>query len=221
MFITFLERKYHYYFIIALAFFFLFALWPIFLVVLFVYISLLILFRRETKDFLEAHDATQGVVLSPVNGKVRGIRKIKNHPIFGQDCIEIQISIPWWAEWSVRLPITGDITDFHRGRDRSLLRLFRFNEPDQEQVNDRGFYYKLLSHKGDQVGLQFIPCPLGLDPELIISPGDRGMRVANIGYFPLGGSVLVYLSQNYEIMIQLEDQVTAGETPLAGEQSLT
>jgi hypothetical protein len=216
--LTHLQKKYHISFIAFLLFSFWIGLWAILIIFLLIYAGLIYLFRRDSKDFLESHDISQGVVLSPVNGKVLSVRKGVAHRLYGENLTEIQISIPWWVEWSVRLPVTGDIVDYDIGKRNSL---FRFLQLDQAQnADDRGITYTLMGPTGSRIGLQFIPCPLGLDPQLIISPGDRGMRVASIGYFPLGGTVIVYLQGDSEVLVNINDTLVAGESPLAGEPSL-
>jgi phosphatidylserine decarboxylase len=49
----------------------------------------------------------------------------------------------------------------------------------------------------------------------MVMPGDRGGRRVNIGYFPFGGTVMLYLPKKYEILIKTNDEVTAGETIMA------
>ena len=63
--------------------------------------------------------------------------------------------------------------------------------------------------------MTFFKCRLGLWPELIVMPGDKGGRRVNIGYFPFGGTVMLYLPKKYEILIKSNDEVLAGETILA------
>ena len=46
-------------------------------------------------------------------------------------------------------------------------------------------------------------------------PGDRGGRRVNIGYFPFGGTVVLYLPKKYEILVKVNDDVNAGETIFA------
>jgi hypothetical protein len=45
-------------------------------------------------------------------------------------------------------------------------------------------------------------------------PGDRGKVRANWGFFPFGGTVLVYLSENYEILVKEGDSLEAGKSIL-------
>lgn len=72
-----------------------------------------------------------------------------------------------------------------------------------------------LDNRGESVGLTFYKCKVGLWPELMVMPGDRGGRRVNIGYFPFGGTVMLYLPKKYEILVKTNDEVTAGETIFA------
>jgi len=218
MLLSYLEKKFHIYFILfILITFFLSLIFLTFLGCVFYGLTLYV-YRKENKDFLESHHSTEGVVLSPANGTVQSIRSSVDHAVFGPSCVEILISIPWWKEWGLRMPITGEIIDSQIKKNRSYFRFFSLSEGDST-IDNSGIFYTFQTAKGDKIGLQFLPCPLGLSPQIILMPGDRGMRVANMGFFPFGGSVLIFLGQNYEIMVNVGDQITSGETPLAGEQT--
>lgn len=216
--LTYLEKKYHIGFILTLLGLSLLGLWAIAALGFVLYGLLLTLYRKDHKDYLESHQASQGVVLSPVNGRVRSIRSGVDHELFGANCIEIVISIPWWKEWGLRLPVTGEVADLQHKLEKSFFRFSKI-ETANDSIRDSGTLYSIFDSNGNKLGLQFLRCPLGLSPQTILLPGDRGMRGANFGYFPLGGSVLIYLGQNYEIMVNIDDQVVSGETPLAGDKS--
>lgn len=194
--ISHLQKKTHLFWITLIVLSFWFLWWWMFFLGSLIYGLLYFFFRKSHKDFLEAHIVSQGVVLSPVNGIVRSIRSKVDHPSFGQDCLEISIAVPWWKEWSVRMPVTAEVVDYQQAEQALTL----------------------MAPNGQRVGVQFMKSLFGLTARLAVLPGDRGMRVANLGNFPFGGSVLVYLLDNYEIMVNVNDQVVAGETPLAGEQ---
>lgn len=218
MVFSYLEKKVHFYFLMVILASLLFGLITIaFLAILF-YAAVVYLYRKENKDFLEAHHASEGVVLSPVHGTVQSVRSCVDHPVFGSAGVEILISIPWWKEWGLRMPITGEVIDSQVKKDSTFFRLFSLKQTDSSLQNT-GTFFTFLTAKGEKIGLQFLSGPLGLSPQMVLMPGDRGMRVANMGFFPFGGSVLIFLSQNYEIMVNVGDQLTSGETPLAGEQT--
>ena len=46
-------------------------------------------------------------------------------------------------------------------------------------------------------------------------PGDRGGRRVNIGYFPFGGTLILYLPEKYEILIKENESINAGESIIA------
>jgi phosphatidylserine decarboxylase len=218
MIFSYLERKIHFYFIFFILATFFFRFYLVAFVAAIFYGILIYVYRKEHKDFLESQHSTEGVVLSPVNGVVQSVRSSVDHEIFGNSCLEILISIPWWKEWGIRMPVTGEVVDSQEIKNKSYFRYFSLQDGDSTTVNS-GTFYTFLTPKGEKIGLQFLPCPLGLSPQIVLMPGDRGSRVANMGFFPFGGSVLIFLSQNYEIMVNIGDQITSGETPLAGEQT--
>ena len=83
-----------------------------------------------------------------------------------------------------------------------------------------GLSLLLREASGNFLGLQMISCPLGLAPKLRVLAGDRGNVGAEIGYFPLGGTVFLYLPSQYEILIgKNQNNILAGLTALAGIKS--
>jgi phosphatidylserine decarboxylase len=73
----------------------------------------------------------------------------------------------------------------------------------------------VLDNRGEYIGMTFYKCRLGLYPEVLVMPGDRGGRRVNIGYFPFGGTLMLYLPGKYEILSKNNDEISAGETIMA------
>ncbi|MCB9060267.1 MAG: hypothetical protein H6622_01940 [Halobacteriovoraceae bacterium] len=78
-----------------------------------------------------------------------------------------------------------------------------------------GQYVRFLNKFSEYFALQFVQCPFGGAAQVWSLPGDRGNRQANLGFFPLGGSVLIYIPVNYEIIVQQGEWVKSTETILA------
>lgn len=191
-----------------------FGLYKIILASTFFYACIYILFRRNRNDFRNEQRDTRGVMFSPVNGKVVHLEKNVSHGIFGEGLTEIQLAIPWWKEMGIFLPFSSEVKSLIVLKGISFFRLHKAVEK-LGSSDGKGLALALDNKKGDIVGLSLLKCKLGLWPEVVVVPGDRGGRQVNIGFFPFGGTVLLYLPQKYEILIKQDDEVVASETIVA------
>lgn len=177
------------------------------------YVLLYISLRRNRNDFRDDPIVTKGVIFAPANGKIVHIENNVSHGTYGDQLIEVQIMIPWWKETGVSMPLSAEIRTLLVLKGQSF---FRYHKAEEKIGTREGKGVSLaLDNRGETVGLTFLKCKLGLWPELMIMPGDRGGRRVNIGYFPFGGTVMLYLPKKYEILLKTNDEVTAGETILA------
>lgn len=200
------------------SFLFLFIVWllgyyKIFFVTFIFYLFLYIILHKNRNDFRDDPTRTQGVIFSPANGKIIHIERNVSHGFYGDHLTEIQIMIPWWREMGIFLPLSCEIKNLLVIKGQSFLRTkaaaLVLGSKEGKGVN------LALDNRGETVGLTFLKCKLGLWPELMIMPGDRGGRRVNIGYFPFGGTVVLYLPKKYEILVKENDDVDAGETIFA------
>lgn len=178
------------------------------------YAFALLFFRRKAGVFKENLSITDGVLYAPSNGKVIGIFPEVEHPTFGKGLTEVVIRIPWNVEYGIYLPFTSEVIDLVSERGRSH---FRYSA-EKKFLARAGLVVTLRDLKGDEIGLQLIKCPLGLWPEIKVMPGDRGKRQANIGLLPFGGTLVLYIPNKYEILIQVGQELMAGESLIAGQQ---
>lgn len=193
--------------------FWLFSFYKTFFFLLIIYIALYVLLRKNRNHFLDDPISTKGVIFSPANGRIIHIEPSVSHSMFGEQLIEIQIMVPWWRENGIFLPLSAEIKNLLVVKGQSF---FRYKKADKVlgSKEGRGVHLR-LDNKGESVGVTFYKCILGFWPELIVMPGDRGSRRVNIGFFPLGGTVMLYLPKKYEILLQINDEVSAGESILA------
>lgn len=194
--------------------FWLFSFYKTLAVLVFIYCFLYIVLRRNRNDFRDDHGVTtRGVIFSPANGKVVHVEPSVSHGMYGEQLVEVQIMIPWWKEMGIFLPLSSEVKNIMVLKGQSF---FRFHKAEEVIGTKEGKGVGLsLDNRGEIVGLTFFKCKFGLWPELMVMPGDRGGRRVNIGYFPFGGTVMLYLPKKYEILININDDVSAGETILA------
>lgn len=159
----------------------------------------------------------KGVLFSPVNGKIIKIEKSFSHPQFGDQMTRIQIVVPWWKEMGVFLPVTSEVKNMVVNEGSTHFRYSPITDiTDKNNALFKSLSLILEGVNNERVGLQFIKCPVGAWPEIGIIPGDRGKAQVNIGYFPFGGTTVIYLPDSYELLVEPENEVLAGETLLAG-----
>ena len=177
------------------------------------YVVLYIALRKSRNDFRDEPVTTRGVIFSPVNGRIIHIEPNVSHGLYGEQLTEIQIMISWWKEVGIVLPLSCEIKNLLVLKGQSF---FRYIKAIEIIGTKEGKGVSLaLDNRGECIGLTFFKCKLGLWPEILVMPGDRGGRRVNIGYFPFGGTVMLYLPKKYEILVKIDDEVTAGESIVA------
>ncbi|GAB4019049.1 MAG: hypothetical protein Fur0010_20600 [Bdellovibrio sp.] len=174
------------------------------------------LFRRECFSHFDDINIKHELVVSPVNGIVIDTKENVKHKIFGENLREVRLMIPWHHEYGIYLPETSEVEDIKVEKGPALFRLSNQKISDQIDKVLPGVCVTLKNLFSDRLFIQFIKCTMGYWPELKVMSGDRGRASANIGYFPFGGTVLLYLPMNYEIMVTEQQEVEAGKTPIAG-----
>jgi len=212
---TYLEKKIHLIFWACLIITFLIGLLQFFMFISLIYVGALFLFRQKGGIFIKELKSTKGIIYPPVNGKLVSIRSNVQHKVFGKDLIELKFIIPLGKEMGLYLPISGEIKNLFSKKGRSYFRYSAQDLPRQREETLDGHFISISPKGSDEIGLQFLECPLGLEPQFYILPGDRGFGQISIGYFPFGGTVLLYLPDNYEIIIGENENVAPGETLIA------
>ena len=210
---SYLPAKFNTIALIIFIFFWLFGFYKLLGISIFAYLVLYVILRKNINHFRDDPITTKGVIFSPANGKILHIEHNVSHGMYGDQLIEIQIMIPWWKEMGVFMPLSAEIKTLLVLKGQSFFRYLKAEEVIG--TKDGKGVGLALDNRGESIGLTFFKCKLGLWPELMVMPGDRGGRRVNIGYFPFGGTVMLYLPKKYEILMKINDEVTAGETILA------
>lgn len=210
MYANYLSRSTH--FLIGLSLFvaWWFSWWTVFFLLTIFYISLFILFRRQHREELLLQKEVREIIVSPVNGRVQEVGPSIDHPFFGKKVRWIRILVAPWNEYGVLLPAASEIHDFHFRPSKGPLRWLK---PDTRFIKDAlGVSVTLRTRTDDLIGIQFLRCFLGRWPKLAIVPGDRGRIQSRVGTLPFGGTVLLYIPENYEILVQEGEDLVAGSS---------
>lgn len=195
--LNYIRRRVHFVWLILIATFFLIGSWSLAAVILAFYTALVALARKRPAAFQDEQTEGQALVLSPVSGVVKSIRSHVDHDIFGPDLIEVELSLPFWKEWGLFFPARSEVID----------------SVDKKE----GLCITLLRPDGRRIGMALAKPRVGCGASLSLLPGDRGRPAAPFGHFSFGGRLLLYLTENCEILVQVNEQVIAGQTALAAE----
>jgi hypothetical protein len=187
MFKSYLPAKFNTWFIFFQVLALLFRSYHLLVILLSTHLFLYVLFRKKPNRFRDNPVATTGVIFSPCNGNIIAIN-------YKEEVIQIVLAIMPWNEMGIFLPLSSEIKNLWRSRNKVTLE---------------------LENKNELIELYFIRRLFGFWPELIVMAGDKGGRQVNIGFFPLGGKVVLSIPKKYEILIKDSKKVIAGETLIA------
>jgi hypothetical protein len=211
----FLNSFYYSIFISLLLLAWFFGLYWIFLAILIAFLILLFFSRRIAPAFQEDATLKEGIFFSPVNGKVFQINENQSHHRFGENLTEIVVVSSWWSEHGIYFPFKSEVIDLiyegHKGHFRYLPKgIFGPNNERKPSLS-----LGLRSVDSVSVGLDFYKCILGFWPQVRVIPGDKGRAQVNMGFFGLGGTIVLYLPSSYEILIKEGLDLIAGQSIVA------
>ncbi len=176
------------------------------------------IFRKAKKIKEDGNIKSHGILRSPCFGNVKSIRSGINHKEFGDNMTEILITIPHFKEFGLYFPCASEMDFSFRSVFKNFFRYRRSYNLDQSNGLIGGHFVRFRTPSNLIVGMQLIKCHLGLEPTIWILPGDRGASGARLGMFPFGGSVLLFLSKDFEVVAKIGDKLIGGDTLLAKEK---
>jgi hypothetical protein len=176
---------------------------------------LLFLFRRARVPYRETVKLEGELYLSPVHGTVEAVRHSVTNSFYPSPCHEVRISLSFWDEKGLYLPTSAETSYLKANKG---LRLSR-NAPDHffyGSVEDMSHTdLTLVSKNSTQTLIRFIDCPAGTMPIIWLKSGDRGRGGACFGYYPFGGTLLIYLPATSDVLVFDKERVTPGVTVIA------
>ncbi len=155
------------------------------------------------------------IYLSPVYGEVKSIRRNVALPHIAGEGQEVRISISGWSEKGLYLPTSGEVTYL---RATKGMKISRDAEPvafyrSMDDVAHTDF--TLTSKNKTETLMRFVDCKYGKRPTIWLKSGDRGRGAACFGYYPFGGTLIIYLPNNSDILIFEKEFVVPGQTVIA------
>ncbi len=171
--------------------------------------------RRSMVPYRDTLKNDGEIYLSPVYGEVKSIRRNISLPHLPAEGQEVRISISGWSEKGLYLPTSGEVTFL---RATKGLKISREAEPvafyrTMDEVAHTDLV--LTSKNQTQTLMRFIDCKYGNRPTIWLKSGDRGRGAACFGYYPFGGTLLIYLPNNSDILVFEKELVVPGQTVIA------
>lgn len=164
-----------------------------------IYTLTVFVFRKRRISFRDDQLTTDGLIYSPISGKVESIRE-------AEGALEIKLHARPWQEMGIHMPLTGEVREVQR--EKNIVDKASNLPGRVSQLQFEGKAHNLIK-------IVFDNSVIGSRPQVMIAPGDRARRQVNIGYMPFGGKLSMILPKESELMIKIGDDVSAAETVLA------
>ncbi|MFP5386846.1 MAG: hypothetical protein ACLGHN_12250 [Bacteriovoracia bacterium] len=168
--------------------------------------------RRSFIPFRDTLKNDGEIYLSPVHGTVESVRHAIVHQDYPSPCHEVRISISFWDEKGLYLPTSGEVAYLKANKGKRLHRnspTHLFYGPVEELAHTD---MTLTSKNLTATFMRFIDCTTGKRPTIWLKSGDRGRAGACFGYYPFGGTLLIYLPVTSDILVFEDESVIPGQT---------
>jgi hypothetical protein len=171
--------------------------------------------RRASIPYRDTLKNDGEIFLSPVHGVVQSIRLDTTTWEDLPASHEIRISIGPWDEKGLYLPTSGEVSYLKANKGLKVPR-----NADSQQfylpLEELAHTDLVLTSKNQAKSLmRFIDCKFGLRPTIWLKSGDRGRGAACFGHYPFGGTLIIYLPQQSDILVFEKERVVPGQTVIA------
>lgn len=180
----------------------------------------LFIFRRTPIPYRDTLKNDGEIYLSPVHGQVESVRHNVSINDYSVPCHEVRISISFWDQKGLYLPTAGEVSYLKANRGKKVHR----HSPTEvfygtiEELSHTDFV--LTSKNGMRALMRFIDCSTGKRPVIWLKSGDRGRGAACFGYYPFGGTLLIYVPATSDILVYEKERVIPGQTVIAAIKDL-
>jgi phosphatidylserine decarboxylase len=170
--------------------------------------------RKKAITWKDSLKNDGSILLSPVDGEIVRISQFID-PEDSVEYTEIRIKMSVTNYWGVHLPNSSEMEYLKSNRGKFLNRE-QIEDFDLSEIEDYCKTDLTLRSKNDNATkMRFLHCIYGKSPKIWMKSGDRGRGAACFGYYPFGGSLLVYISRPSDILVIKGEKIEAGQTVLA------
>lgn len=185
------------------------------LIISLIFFTLLYAFRRASIPYRDTLKNNGEIYLSPVHGVVESIRRDTTTWEDMPPCHEVRIAIGGWDEKGLYLPTAGEATYLKANRGKKISRSATSQEFYLPIIEIAHTDLVLTSKNQTKSLMRFIDCKYGQRPTIWLKSGDRGRGAACFGNYPFGGTLIIYLPQNSDILVFEKERVVPGQTVIA------
>ncbi len=174
-----------------------------------------LLFRKVTIPFRETVKSDGELYLSPVYGQVRSIRRDIEAFEDKKRGHEIRLAISGVDNKGLYLPTSGEVSYL---KANAGICIPRYSEPHvfYRPIDEVAHTDLILSSRNQTRSLlRFVDCKNGVRPVVWLKSGDRGRGAACFGYYPFGGTLIIYVPENSDILVHENENVIPGQTVIA------
>jgi hypothetical protein len=175
----------------------------------------LFVFRRSHIPYRDTHKTDGEIYMSPVHGIVESVRHSVSSLDYPSPCHEVRISMSFWEEKGLYLSTAGEVSYLKANKGKKVHRnspTHTFYGPVEELSHTD---LTLTSKNQTQTLMRFIDCTTGKRPAIWLKSGDRGRGGACFGYYPFGGTLLIYLPATSDILVFENERVVPGQSVIA------
>lgn len=172
------------------------------------------IFRRSFIPYRDTSKTNGELYLSPVHGVVEQIRQTSD------GSTEVRISMSFWDEKGLYLPTSGEVSYLKAYPGEKVARNAgpeAFYRPSEELSHTD---LTLTSRLETKTLMRFIDTTFGKRPTIWLKSGDRGRGAACFGFYPLGGTLIIYLPKNSDILVFEKETIVPGLTVIAALKDL-
>jgi hypothetical protein len=175
----------------------------------------LFLFRRRSVPYRDTIKSDGEIYLSPTYGTVQSVRHSVTSSDYPSPYHEVRIAVSFWDEKGLYLPTSGEVAYLKANKGKKINRsspthIF-YGSVEEFAHTD----FTLTSRNATGTLMRFIDCTIGIRPTIWLKSGDRGRAGACFGYYPFGGTLLIYLPASSDVLVFEKETVTPGQTVIA------
>lgn len=180
-----------------------------------VFFTALYAFRKASIPYRDTLKNNGEIFLSPVHGTVESIRRDTSTWDELPGSHEIRISISGGDEKGLYLPTAGEVSYLKANRGKKVSRNAE-SQAFYQPIGELAHTDLVLTSKNQAKSLmRFIDCKYGQRPTIWLKSGDRGRGAACFGNYPFGGTLIIYLPQNSDILVFEKERIVPGQTVIA------
>jgi phosphatidylserine decarboxylase len=176
--------------------------------------------RRSRIPYRDTIKNDGEIYLSPVHGTIESVRYGVNIADYPSPCNEVRISVSFWDEKGLYLPTSGEASYLKANKGKRLPRkapTHAFYGPVEELAHTD---LTLTSKNQSESLMRFIDSSFAKRPTIWLKSGDRGRGAACFGYYPFGGTLLIYLPETSDILVFEHEKIVPGQTVIAALKDL-